>query len=183
MLTRDGSAVRQRHLLHLMEQNRWDLFLSSNHRTVYYLTGSLSPADVPTFFVLWGDGSSKLFSSSKDIAFADETIPINSYSIHRAITQPMHDAASTLRDALLAKRQNTILRCAVERAVVPGLVESLILGDLSGQFLQGPTRWRGEYPRPRTIILHNKSGDGKRLLLHLITSLWVPARCGVRGTT
>src|ERR1019366_4503629 len=42
---------------------------------------------------------------------------------------------------------------------------------ITGQSLPDPLQWRGGQPRPRTIILHNSSGERKRFLWQLTTKL------------
>src|SRR5258708_248902 len=126
MLSREGSGRRQRRLLREMELNGWDLFLTGDYRTVYYLTGVLSSAETPTAFALWQDGTSELLTSSPGEGCAAETVRFETYSIERAITHPTHDAAALLRDVLHRKPAST---CAIDRPGTPGLYEQLVPGS------------------------------------------------------
>ena len=49
-------------------------FITTNYRTVYYLTGSLAPADTPLAFALCRDGGSILVTPSKSEATATTII-------------------------------------------------------------------------------------------------------------
>lgn len=112
--------ARRTRLLTEMQTAGWDLFLTASYRTVYYLTGCLSPADAPTALLLQSDGRCSLFTSVTGDWSVDEVISVETYSIRRSISEPWHDLA-----ALLAGR---IPRgsAAVERAGTPGLIESLL---------------------------------------------------------
>src|SRR5438045_1876319 len=100
MLTPTGCRTRQQRLLRVLEANEWDVFLTGNYRTAYYLTGVLSQPDSPAVFVLWSDGTSALIGSATEGAVANELVPLETYSIHRSITQPAHDAAVLAADIL-----------------------------------------------------------------------------------
>ncbi|MES1257698.1 MAG: Xaa-Pro peptidase family protein [Acidobacteriota bacterium] len=124
MLTRDGCVRRTQRLLHLMEAQRLDLFVTANYRTVYYFTGSLTSAESPVVLAIRGDGKSSLIISGTAPALADETTSLELWSIHRVIDRPMHDAAGTLRDVLAG--QPGVTACGVERAATPGLIEQTV---------------------------------------------------------
>jgi Xaa-Pro aminopeptidase len=126
MLTRAGCEERQRRLLKLMEQNRWDLFVTSNYRTVYYLTGTLGAGGSPALFAIWGDGSSLLVTTVKEGGLASQLVLVETYSIQRTITEPHHDAAKLFSDALSARSGVAVSQYAVERAKTSGLVESAL---------------------------------------------------------
>ncbi len=124
MLTRTGCEARQQRLLREMQANGWDLFLTSDYRTVYYLTGWLSEAAVPTVFAFWSDGAGTLVASGEGPWLAGEILPLEFYSIQRTITQPAHDGAARLRDALA--RRSAPATCAFEQAAVPGLFDEMV---------------------------------------------------------
>jgi len=126
MLKRTGCIERQQRLLKRMEQENWDLFVTGNFRTVYYFTGALTPADVPALLAIHGDGKCTLVTSSKQAEWADEILPLETWSMDRAVTMPMRDATSLLANALLRKPGAPISRCAVEMAATPGLVEGAV---------------------------------------------------------
>ena len=42
---------------------RWDQFVTTNYRTVYWLTGVLGPAEVPTYLAISSSGHSTLMPS------------------------------------------------------------------------------------------------------------------------
>ncbi len=128
MLTLEGCRARQRRLLTVMERNRWDFFLTANYRTVYYLTGSLSPAETPTIFWMKNDGRSILITSLKGEAAAGEIAPLETYSIVRTITNPAHDAAALLKDLLRGSLRGV---CAAESASVSVLIRETL----------GPVDW------------------------------------------
>ncbi len=121
-MTLEGCRARQRRLLAEMEAQRWDLFVTSDYRTVYYLTGALSEAVVPTVFALRADGNSTLVTAAKGEWCAGETVPLEFYSIRRTITHPAHDAAGLLK-AALARQGAGVATCAVEQAVVSSLLD------------------------------------------------------------
>ncbi|MCZ2155400.1 MAG: Xaa-Pro peptidase family protein [Bryobacterales bacterium] len=120
MLTREGCAIRQQRLLTVMEQNQWDLFLTADPRTTYYLTGSLAPADAPVAFLLWAEGRSLLVTPGAKEGLADRILPLEMYSIERVVDYPERDLARMLRQFLTGKR------LAVERRVVTGMMEQAL---------------------------------------------------------
>jgi Xaa-Pro dipeptidase len=121
MLTRAGCESRQKRLLERMGAGRLDLFLTANFRTIYYLTGSLSPAEAPALFALWLDGRSTLVTSSHETALADDVVLLETYSIERVIDQPVNDAVTLLRNAFAGKPSCGV--AGIERWATPGLVE------------------------------------------------------------
>lgn len=78
----------------VLERERWDFFVTTNYRTVYWLTGVLGGAEVPCFFVLWADGRSRLVSGAAlpEGAPVDDYRPLETYSIQRTITDLPGDA-------------------------------------------------------------------------------------------
>lgn len=95
MLTDAGCQARQARLLVAMERERWDLFVTTNYRTIYWLTGVLGPPETPTYFALTADGRGTLISAAKpgEGAPVAEYLPLETYSIERAITDLPRDAA------------------------------------------------------------------------------------------
>jgi Xaa-Pro aminopeptidase len=132
MLTIAGCKARQRRLLGAMEQNHWDLFLTCNYRTVYYLTGALGPADVPTIFLLSSDGRGVLLTSVSGEAAADKIIALETYSIQRCITQPVQDAARLLRDHLAGISGWRPTMAGVDRSSTPAAVIDSLEGVFAG---------------------------------------------------
>ena len=126
MLTLDGCRSRRERLLRLMEANRWDLFLTGNYRTAYYFSGVLGPAEQPAIFALWQDGAGFAITPASGDAGSLEVIPLETYSIHRTITHPWHDAAALLRKALV--RRSPAKTCGLERAAVSGLFQECLGG-------------------------------------------------------
>src|SRR5260370_42218628 len=118
MLSQEGCNRRQQRLLREMQQSGYDLFLTGDFRTVYYLTGVLTSSEAPTVFVLRQDETSALITSSSTEGCASEILRLETYSINRSITNPTHDAAALLRDVLRKKQAST---CGVDRAGTPGL--------------------------------------------------------------
>jgi Xaa-Pro aminopeptidase len=57
MLTLKGCRARQQRLLQVMEARGWDLFVTGNYRTIYYLSGVLGAAETPALLSLTADGS------------------------------------------------------------------------------------------------------------------------------
>ncbi len=100
MLSRTGCAARQQRLLVAMAEAELDRFVTSNYRTVYFLTGSLVAAESPVAFALEADGRSLLVTPSKHEALADRIIPVETYSLTRVIDHPWHDAEAAFFDAL-----------------------------------------------------------------------------------
>ncbi len=126
MLTPEGCRARQRRLLTKLEADRCDPFVTSNYRTAYYFTGLLGPADAPVIFTAWQAGSSALVTSVQGQAVADEILPFETYSAQRCITMPAHDAAARFAEYLSHHAARRVSRCAVERAVVSGLLEETL---------------------------------------------------------
>jgi Xaa-Pro dipeptidase len=100
-----------------MEAAGWDLFLTANPRTVYYFSGAFQSEDAPAIFLLRADGASTVFGAGSPPVAADHFTQIETYSIHRCITHPFHDAARML-SAGSAKV------CGVERSRTAGLFEA-----------------------------------------------------------
>ena len=109
MLTPQGTETRQSRLLRRMEEDRLDLFVTGNYRTVYYLTGSLTAPATPVAFALWSDGQSAVITPE-------------TYSIDRVIDKPAHDAANLLLNSL-AQHRDRVSTIAIERAGTPTLFE------------------------------------------------------------
>jgi len=106
-----------------MQSARWDLFLTGDARTIYYLTGSYNAEDQPAVFLLWADGSSTLLTTATAALCVDRIVTVESYSLDRCITHPYDDAANLLRPLLAEK---PVTRCGVERGRTAGLFESLV---------------------------------------------------------
>ncbi len=109
MLTPQGAEARQTRLLRRMEKDRLDLFVTSNYRTIYYLTGSLTAAETPVAFALWSDGQSAVITPE-------------TYSIDRVIDKPAHDAANLLLNSLTQHRER-VSAVAIERAGTSAVIE------------------------------------------------------------
>jgi Xaa-Pro aminopeptidase len=125
MLQADGCQRRQSRLLECLQHERWDLFVTGNYRTVYYLTGALTP-DAPTGLALWQDGYSVLITSLKDTALATKVVPLETYSIQRSITEPVHDAASLLANELQRKQGANVSRYAIEIGTTPAVIANSV---------------------------------------------------------
>ncbi|MBY0506075.1 MAG: M24 family metallopeptidase [Bryobacteraceae bacterium] len=99
MLTYTGCRARQARLLATMERERWDLFVTTNYRTVYWITGVLAPAEIPIYFALTSHGHTSLISSVKpgEGAPVNDYFALPTYSLERNITDLAHDAARLLR--------------------------------------------------------------------------------------
>ena len=104
MLTLEGCRARQQRALSLMVQHQCDLLITGNYRTVYYFSGVLNGAEAPALFALRQDGTSVLVSAAKsESGAATEILPLETYSIARAITHPAHDAVALFKTALAAR--------------------------------------------------------------------------------
>ncbi len=112
MLTPQGSEIRQTRLLRRMEEDRLDLFITGNYRTIYYLTGSLTNPETPAAFALWADGRNALLTPE-------------TYSIDRVIDKPAHDAANLLLNSLTQHRDR-VSAVAIERAGTPATLEAAL---------------------------------------------------------
>ncbi|HET6962711.1 MAG TPA: Xaa-Pro peptidase family protein [Terriglobia bacterium] len=121
MLTSEGCRNRQNRMLKEMVENRWDLFASGDYRTTYYFTGGLCPADTPVLFLLWQDGRTSLISTAKTALCCDELVQVETYSIQRCITRPMHDASILLRD-VLSRSSASMTALGLEVASVPAIM-------------------------------------------------------------
>ena len=99
MLSASGCLARQTRLLAAMATERWDQFVTTNYRTVYWLTGVLGPAEVPTYFAISSSGKSTLISATEppEGAPVDEYLKLQTYSIDRAITDLARDAVRLVR--------------------------------------------------------------------------------------
>ncbi|MCX6625484.1 MAG: Xaa-Pro peptidase family protein [Acidobacteria bacterium] len=139
MLSIDGCRARQKRLLEVMAAEGTDLFVTSNYRTVYYLTGVLTDADGPTIFGLHGDGRSLLISPGEPESHAaDRAVKVETYSIQRTITQPMQDAVRLLHDPLAAQA-GSIRSCAIQRAGSSAVLEAELRETLTAASLSDAT--------------------------------------------
>lgn len=102
----------------------WDLFLTANYRTVYWLTGVLGPAETPTVCLLSRDGKIAVVSAGPEVEGIDQFIPLETYSIARTITDVAGDAARHLC-AVLGGFQN-VSRYAVEQGSFPLVFSELL---------------------------------------------------------
>src|SRR5262245_16829063 len=121
MLTFEGCRNRQNRMLKEMAGNRWDLFASGDYRTAYYFAGALCPADTPVLFLLWQDGRSALISTTTTALCCDEQVQVETYSIQRCITRPVHDASTLLLDRL-GRSTLTVKAVALEGGSVPAVL-------------------------------------------------------------
>src|SRR5690242_10463256 len=101
MLTAQGCETRRRRMLAMMEERRWDLFLTGNFRTVYYFSGILKSPESPVVFLLFADGR-------------HEVIEAETYSIDHVIDSPVGDLARKL-DEYLRPHRPSISTAAIER--------------------------------------------------------------------
>lgn len=100
MLTRAGCERRQQRLLAELAASDRTHFITTNYRTVYYLTGNLVAAETPVAFALMSDGSSLLVTPNKADALATTVIPFDTYAIDRVIDHPWRDAAQIFNDTI-----------------------------------------------------------------------------------
>ena len=128
MLTAQGCANRRKRLQAELEAAGCDLFVTGNVRTAYYFTGVLSPLEHPVVFAMQADGTSKLVTPAQPGHYTGELIPVEFYSIKRAITQPFHDAAKLFSQAMgpLTARG----RCAVELSSTGAMIASRIQAEI-----------------------------------------------------
>lgn len=103
MLTPTGCQARQQRLQWLIADKHWDLFLTTDYRTVYYFTGLLHAPETPCAFVLWHGGQSLLASPSKEEAVAQKRIELETYSIERLIDYPERELLRKMADPLAAR--------------------------------------------------------------------------------
>jgi Xaa-Pro aminopeptidase len=120
MLTREGCLRRQQRMLAELETLKCDLFVTADARTAYYFSGSFGAGDSPVIFALRQDGTSLLITPADGEAFASDVRRLETYSIQRSITEPMHDAVRLFADATGGK---SVGHAAIERASAPGLLE------------------------------------------------------------
>src|SRR6476469_9582772 len=127
MLSLEGCRARQQRALSLMVQHQCDLLITGNYRTVYYFTGVLNAAEAPALFALRQDGTSVLVSAAKsESGAATEMLPVETYSIARAITHPAHDAVALFKTALAARAGESPARCAIEPASITVLLHEVL---------------------------------------------------------
>jgi Xaa-Pro aminopeptidase len=101
MLTPAGCRARQKRLLAEMKRRGWECFLSANYRTAYYLTGVLCPPEVPLYVALEHTGECTLVAgASRQEHAADELVPLETYSIHRCLTDLAGDASELILERL-----------------------------------------------------------------------------------
>src|SRR5258706_6307952 len=113
-----------------MAKEQWDLFLTSDYRTVYYFTGLLGAKEFPTLFVQSSDGRTSLIANTQGSDSCDEQVLLETYSVQRSIETPADDASMLLRDLL--KRHDAVRRCAVERGTTAGIYEQTVASSFSG---------------------------------------------------
>ena len=123
MLTLEGCRRRQARMRAQLAALPADVFVTADPRTVYYLTGSFATEGSPAIFALWQDGTSLLVTPAEGEALASERRRLETYSIARSITQPMHEAVRLFADLRGAKPAR---HAAVERASAPGLLEEAL---------------------------------------------------------
>ena len=96
MLTAEGSKARLARLREAIEQNGWDLFVTTDPRTIYYFTSEYLP-DTPAAFLQYANG--------RNLLMKQET-----YSIHRVIDYPEEDLRAKIRDLVRNKRAGLEMR-------------------------------------------------------------------------
>jgi Xaa-Pro dipeptidase len=120
-----------------MEKEQWDIFMTSDYRTVYYFTGMLGSKDFPTLFVQDCEGKTFLIANTKGTGSCGEQVLLETYSVERSIDTPAHDAARILKDLL--KGLQPAKRCAVERGTTAGLYEQIAADGFAGSELLDAT--------------------------------------------
>ncbi|MFN7921874.1 MAG: M24 family metallopeptidase [Bryobacteraceae bacterium] len=110
MLTEQGCGARRRRLQEEMSRRGWDVFITGNYRTAYYLGGKLLGAEQPLAFVLWQDGAWTMLQPE-------------TYSIRRAIETPFHDLVPQLENEL---SRNPEARRAVEMSSTPAVIANAV---------------------------------------------------------
>ncbi len=91
MLTAAGSKARQARLSEAIEQNGWDLFLTTDPRTVYYFTAEFHSPDTPVAYLQHSSGRTELLKPE-------------TYSIQRVVDYPEDELRSAILD-LVRNRQ------------------------------------------------------------------------------
>src|SRR5438132_6177664 len=119
-----------------MEEERWDLFITSDFHTVYYFTGLLGSKDFPTLFLQSSNGKTSLLTNSGGSGFCDEQMGLETFSIQRSIEAPAHDASRLLKELLSHYNPSSVLRCGVERGTTAGLYEQVVADRFPGVELQ-----------------------------------------------
>ena len=117
LLTPDGCLQRQQRLRAAMAAHRFDTFLTSHARTIYYLTGVLLAPESPAALVIEREGKSMLISPATQAPTVDECVPVETYSISRVIADAHSDAAKLLKDRVAHLQK---LTWAIEFSYTPG---------------------------------------------------------------
>ena len=115
-----------------MQIEQYDLFVTSDYRTVYYLTGLLADPHAPVLFAQHSDGRTGVISTVAGVALCDTELYLESYSIQRCIESPGRDAAELLKQLLTGVLSGPVRRCGVERESTAGLYEHVITNQYSG---------------------------------------------------
>lgn len=97
MLTRQGAKARQARLAAAIEQNGWDLFLTTDPRTVYYFTAEYQPPDSPVAYLQFASGRTELLKPE-------------TYSIARVIDYPEDELRNCVLDLVRNKRAGVEMR-------------------------------------------------------------------------
>jgi Xaa-Pro aminopeptidase len=125
MLAVEGRRRRQERMLEQMRAVNADVFVTADVRSAYCFTGSFAAEGSPAIFALWQDGTTLLVTSAEAEALASEMRIVETYSIQRSITQPMHDAVRLFADAMHGRPAR---RAAVERSATPCMLEQHFAG-------------------------------------------------------
>jgi Xaa-Pro aminopeptidase len=104
-----------------METHRFDTFLTSHARTIYYLTGVLLAPESSSALVIERDGKSALISPASEAPAVDECVPVETYSISRVIADAHSDTARLLKDRI-GKLKNA--SWAVEFSYTPAAISN-----------------------------------------------------------
>jgi len=112
VLSGEGCRRRQQRLLTEMDRRGWDLFVSSNYRTVYYFTGQLLAPDAPCAFLAWKGGGTALVAPQVDRAFVKSTEVVLAYEPTRGVPLPHHDASAVVLDLVM---QHAAVRVGLDR--------------------------------------------------------------------
>lgn len=97
-------------MLRAMEEHRWDIFVTGDYRTAYYLSGTLATADTPIAFLLHADGR-------------HQALTAETYSIEQVIDRPVEDLAGKLNDVLSGSAAST---AGVERSATAALLDNAV---------------------------------------------------------
>lgn len=129
MLTTDGSILRRQRLQSRLAELQLDAVVLTDHRDIYYFTGTLLPERYPTFYYLRTDGRSWIVATHENVTGVDE---VHCYEWNQLGTlnfDPLHCLEKVVSQRL--KSESAVTRIGWQAEATPRLLSQSLERNLA----------------------------------------------------